>query len=618
MTGPQVLGERAAVEEAIRGQTVCDWLARTVDKHGDAPALASRVDGQWHALTWRETRERALEAAAGLMSLGLAKGDTVAIMAPNVPEHVIADLGVLHAGGVPMTVYATLAPEQVGYVAADSRATIAILAGEEQLDRWRPILDQLSGLRHVVVLDPAALPSGEAYLSWAELLRRGREQLRAHPSGPDSVAERWHSIRPGDPVTLLYTSGTTGPPKGVVLTHHNVLYEVEATASAGRLPELLTAVSYLPIAHIAERVLSIYMAISRAAHLHFCPDPTELATVLREARPTMLFAVPRVLEKIRVGLTSLLDAEPDEGKKAAIQQAVEVGREYVESSQYGRQVTPELAERYRQADEAVLSKIRAALGFDRLIWLSSGAAPLAVDLASFYAGLGLPIYEVYGMTESTGAVTGNRPDAFRIGSVGQAHSGVELRIAEDGEILVRGPLATPGYLNRPEATSDLIDEDGWLHTGDVGRLDEDGFLYVVDRKKELIITSGGKNISPANIESLLKEHSLVDQALAYGDDRPYVVALIVLDGELAPAWARSHGIEFTDQARLAEHPAILDEVGKAVAASNERLARVEQVKTFRILPTEWTAESEELTPTLKLRRRVIHSKYADVIDQLYA
>lgn len=614
MTERTVVDERAAIEGAIDGSTVCDWLARTADGDGDAPALARRTDGTWQSLTWAETREQVIWVAGGLMSLGCEKGEKVAIMAPNVPEHVIADLGILHAGVVPLTVYATLAAEQVAYVAGDSGATVAILHGHDQLARWQPVLDQLPRLRHVVVLDPAALPSGGLYLSWDELLRRGQEYLRANPA---AVRERSASVRPEDPVTVLYTSGTTGPPKGVLLTHRNVLYEVEATASAAGLPQRLTSVSYLPIAHIAERVLSIYLAVSRAAHVHFCPDTAELATVLREARPTMFFAVPRVLEKIRAGLTAMLDAEQDEDRKAAVRQALEVGERYVKHTEYGRQVPAELEERYRQVDEMVLSKVRGALGFDRLIWLSSGAAPLSENLARFYAGLGLPIYEVYGMTESTGAVTGNRPDAYRLGSVGQASSGIELRLADDGEVLVRGPLMTPGYLNRPEATSELIDEDAWVHTGDVGRLDDDGFLYVIDRKKELIITSGGKNLSPANIENLLKEHPLVDQALAYGDDRPYVVALIVLDAEAVPAWARSRGIELTDVANLAEHPAILEEVGRAVEAANRRLAQVEQVKKFHVLPTEWSAESEELTPTLKLRRRVIHTKYADVLDRLY-
>ena len=615
MTDRDVLEERAAIEAAVEGLTICDWLVRAADRHGEAPALARRTDSGWHALTWQETRQRALEVAAGLMSLGLAKGDTVAIMAPNIPEHVLADLGVLHAGGVPLTVYATLAPEQVGYVASDSKAKVAILAGGDQLARWQAALDRPSDLTHVVVIDAAASPSGGLYLSWDELVRRGQDYLR---SSPRAVEERWRSVRPEDPVTLLYTSGTTGPPKGVVLTHRNVLYEVEATASAAQLPELLTSVSYLPIAHIAERVLSIYVAVSRAAHVYFCPDPAELASVLRDARPTMFFAVPRVLEKIRAGVTALLAADPDENKKAVIKQALEVGEEYARSTEYGRRTSAELAERYRQADELVLSKIRDALGFDRLVWLSSGAAPLPEDLARFYAGLGLPIYEVYGMTESTGAVTGNRPGAYRLGSVGQASSGIELRLADDGEILVRGPLATPGYLNRPEATADLIDAEGWVHTGDIGRLDDEGFLYVIDRKKELIITSGGKNISPANIENLLKEHPLVDQTLAFGDNRPYVVALIVLDAEAVPGWARSHGVDLAGVANHAEHPAVLEEVNRAVAAANARLAQVEQVKRFQVLPMEWTAESEELTPTLKLRRRVIHAKYADVLDRLYS
>jgi long-chain acyl-CoA synthetase len=328
--------------------------------------------------------------------------------------------------------------------------------------------------------------------------------------------------------------------------------------------------------------------------------------------------VPRVWEKIQAGIQALMSVEQDPAKRAAVDAAMNIGRRYVRSCEFG-QITPEdLAEEFRRADESVLQPIRALLGLGQADVLSSGAAPLPPDVGEFFAGLGMKILDVYGMTETTGAFTTNTPGAFRLGTVGRAVPGAEVKIAEDGEILTRGPLNTPGYLNLPDRTAELIDDDGWLHTGDIGSLDADGFLSVVDRKKELIITSGGENISPAAIENLLVAHPLIGQALSYGDRRRYVVALLTLDGDVAPAWARARGIETSSLAELAEQPAVLDAVGQAVAAANERLARVQQVKRWRLLPVEWTAESEELTPTLKLKRRVVHAKYADVIDALYA
>jgi len=313
----------------------------------------------------------------------------------------------------------------------------------------------------------------------------------------------------------------------------------------------------------------------------------------------------------------LMSVEQDPAKRAAVDAAMDTGRRYVHSCEFGRTTPDDLAEEFRRADESVLRPIRSLLGLGQAEVVSSGAAPLPPDVGEFFAGLGMKILDVYGMTETTGAFTTNRPDEFRLGTVGRPVPGVEVRIAEDGEILTRGPLNTPGYLNLPDRTAELIDEEGWLHTGDIGSMDADGFVSVVDRKKELIITSGGENIAPAAIENLLVAHPLVGQALSYGDRRPYVVALLTLDGDMAPAWARARGIEAGSLAELADNQAVLDAVAEAVAEANERLARVQQVKRWRLLPVEWTAESEELTPTLKLKRRVVHAKYADVIDGLY-
>jgi long-chain acyl-CoA synthetase len=607
--------QRAELEETIQGQTVCDVLHRTAADAAGEPALSDRVEDAWQTLTWAQTRQRALELAAGFIALGLAPGERVALMMPNRSEHVLADLGAVHAGGVPVTFYATLAAEQVGFVAADCAARIAVLDGADQLARWAPVLGQLPGLRKIIVLDGAACPAGELYLSWDAFVALGREQLA---SAPGLVGERMAAISPEDPVTLLYTSGTTGNPKGVLITHHSVLYEVAAGELVGNIQRGVRWVSYLPLAHIAERMFTLYIPVHTAGHVHFCPDAKQLVGVVGQVRPTAFFGVPRVWEKVQAGIEGLLAAEPDEARRSAVAQAMDTGRRYVASCQFGQRTPPELAEAFRTADEQVLGPIRALLGLGDAEAVSSAAAPLPPDVAAFFAGLGMKILDVYGMTETTGAFTMNTEAAFRLGTVGRPVPGMEVRIAEDGEVLTRGPLNTPGYLNQPELTAGLIDPDGWLHTGDIGRLDEDGFLSVVDRKKELIITAGGENVPPAAIENLLVSHPLVGQALAYGDRRPYVVALLTLDGEVAPAWARARGIDADSLAALAQHPAVLEAVGQAVTAANEQLARVQQVKRWRLLPVEWTAESEELTPTLKLKRRVVHAKYADDIDTLYA
>jgi long-subunit acyl-CoA synthetase (AMP-forming) len=621
----EVLRVRAEIEESIRGATVCDQLRRTAEQFPDHPALSQAFaepaspgggtlpGGQ--TLTWAQARQQALELAAGFIALGLAPGERVALMMPNRAEHVLADFGTVHAGGVPVTFYATLAAEQVGFIAADCEARVAVLDGADQLARWQPVLASLPSLGTIIIRDASACPAGEPYLTWDQFAALGRERLAA---AAELVTSRLAAITAQDPATLLYTSGTTGSPKGVLLTHHCILYEVAAALRGGTVMPHVRWVSYLPLAHIAERMFSIYLPLSTAGHVNFCPDVLQLVKTVGEVRPTAFFGVPRVWEKIRAGIQALLAAEADPGRRAAVEQAMDTGRRYVESTQYGRTTPAELAEAFARADEQVLAPIRSLLGLGEAEVVSSAAAPLPPEVGAFFAGLGMRILDIYGMTETTGAFTSNTVTEFRLGTVGRAFAGTEIMIAEDGEILTRGPLNTPGYLNRPDLTAGLIDDDGWLHTGDIGRLDDDGFLSVVDRKKEFIITAAGENVPPAAVENLLVGHPLIGQALAYGDRRPYVVALLTLDAEVAPAWARARGIEAESLAALAENPAVLDEIGQGVAAANQHLARVQQVKRWRLLPVEWTAESEELTPTLKLKRRVVHAKYADDIDALYA
>jgi long-chain acyl-CoA synthetase len=613
VTSP-VIEQRAEIEAQTANLTLCGLLRATADAHGDQPAYSDREgDADWETLTWQQFRDKVLQLAAGLVSLGLQPGDRVALMLPNRIEHVLADQAVAHAGGVPVTFYATLATDQIRYVAADCDVRIAVLDGASELARWEPLRGDLPGLGQVIVVDAAA--AGE-HLSWAAF-----EALSQQAAASDAAAEvsrRIEAIKPADPATLLYTSGTTGNPKGVVITHGSILYECQTAEMSGSTTKGVRWVSYLPLAHIAERMFTLYLAFYSAGHTYFCHSTADLVRTVGAVKPTAFFGVPRVWEKIQAGIQALLTMEQDEARRAAVAAAMDVGRAYVQSCQYGNTTPDELAARFAAADAAVLTPIKGLLGLDQAVNVVSAAAPLPPEVAAFFAGLGMKILDVYGMTETTGAFTTNTPTAFRLGTVGRPVPGIEVKIADDGEILARGPLNTPGYLNLPDQTRALLDEDGWLHTGDIGTIDADGFVSVVDRKKELIITSGGENISPAAVENALVAHPLIGQALAFGDRRRFVVALLTMDGEVAPAWARARGVEASSLAELAENPVVLQAAGEAVAAANEQLARVQQVKRWRLLPVEWTAESEELTPTFKLKRRIVHNKYADVIDSLYA
>jgi long-chain acyl-CoA synthetase len=614
MASHDVLAERDEILRLIEGRTLCDVLERNATIHGSRPALSSKEGDDWHTLTWRDVREQVADVALGLAEIGVGRGDFVAIMASNRPEHVIADQAAVHAGATPSTFYATLAPEQIRYVADDCSAKAAILENRDVMKRWLEVRDSLSSLEHVVLLEDAG--EFEDVLSWDDLLTKGRA---ARAETPGRFDEMWRQVDPSDYATLIYTSGTTGPPKGVPITHANILYACETLDRVTGLPDHITGVSYLPLAHIAERVVSMYLGGSKAAHGFFCPDPSQVVEYVQEARPSSFFGVPRVWEKVRAGITAKIEAEENDTKRRLAQRALRIATAVVRLEQRGKHPSLLLRAEHAALDRVVLAKIRGAIGLDRCEFASSSAAPLPIDVAEFFAALGLPLLEAWGMTELTGAATLNPPGRVKIGTVGPPLPGIEVTVAaEDGEVLVRGPIAVDGYFNLPDATAELIGGDGWLHTGDVGEIDENGYLRIVDRKKELIITAGGKNISPSNIEAHLKEHPLIGQALAFGDNKPYVTALIVLDHEVIPGWAEQQGLETTDIAALAEHPKVLEEIGQAVQRANERLSRAEQVKKFDILPAEWTPESEELTPTLKLRRRIIHDKYAERIESLYA
>jgi long-chain acyl-CoA synthetase len=604
---------RADVERVIEGRTVADALAATVERYGDRPAYSDKADGrtEWRTFTWQQMYDAARDLAAALVDAGVEPERTVAIMATNRIEHLVADMGAMLAGAVPMSIYNTLSPDQIAFIAGQARPAAVFVETADHLERWRTTLAEQAGISAIVGIGDARLDEAR-FATWDAFVARGA-------SAPhDAVDSRTAALTADSIATILYTSGTTGDPKGVELSHRNVLFDCEAGLRIIGLERTILSVSYLPYAHIAERILSLYNPQHYGdSHMYLVADPSLLLGALGEVHPEEFFGVPRVWEKIQSGLSGLLAMEADAVKKAAIESAMQVGTEYVESLQVGRTTSPELQARYDAVNAAVLGPIKAMLGLDRVVWAASASAPMPLEVARFFAGLGMPIYDIWGMTETCGGATACGPGGFKLGSVGRAYPGIELRIADDGELLARGPIMTAGYHRRPEATAGLIDADGWLHTGDIATIDEDGFVSIVDRKKELIITSAGKNIAPSNIESFLKESPIVGHALAFGDNRPYVVAVLTLDGEVAPVVARMGGIEFTDLADLAAKPEILAMAQEAVDKANARLSRPEQVKAFELLPVEWTAESEELTPTLKLKRRVVHTKYADVIDRLY-
>ncbi|GLV84992.1 AMP-dependent synthetase [Streptomyces lavendulae subsp. lavendulae] len=586
-------------------------LVRNAAEHGELPALSWREGdaADWRTLTWSEVRHEVAVLAAGYAALGVERGEHVLMMMGNRPEHWLSDLALVHLGAVPVTVYGTSAPEQIAHIARHSRARLAVVEGARELARWEPLLqDPEVPLGRLVVAEAAEAGPHRTYASVRS------DGVRLHRA--DAFEKGWRESRPEDPLTVVYTSGTTGDPKGVRLTHRNILLQSVRLDRHTDLPEHAEHLCYLPFAHIAERILGIYLPLLRAAHVRLVADPTAVAAAVRERHPVQFFGVPRVWEKLAAAVKAVIAGLPEEQQRA-IEGAGALARTRAGHRERGEEVPAALEASYAEAKERVLDPLLRRAGLDRLEWTASATAPMPIDVVRFWAGWGITIMDAWGLTETSGVCTVNSRDAFRLGSVGRPIEGLELRIAEDGEILTRGATVFDGYL-RPDGTVESAhDAEGWFPTGDVGRLDGDGFLWLTDRKKELIITSTGKNVSPALVENTVKEHPLIGQALVHGDGRSYLVALLVLDPELAPAWAAARGIGTASLAELAGHPAVLEEAARAVAAANARLNRTEQIKRYRLLAEEWGPQTGELTPSLKLRRRVVREKYGPLIEELY-
>src|SRR6266536_3622934 len=505
MRAADVSAERATIDAQVKGQTLCTVLERNARVHGARPALSWKQDGIWKTLTWLEYRDRVAEAAMGLEALGVGRGDFVAVMARNRPEHLIADLAAVHIGATPVSLYNTLAPEQIAYIAEHCEAKVAVVEGRDFMERWEKVRAELPALRYAVLLEDAGDFADYGWVrSWEELLAGGRQALAA---GRERFDAAWKQARPEDLATVLYTSGTTGPPKGVMTTHNNALWTAAASdrwADDQGWKAGSRYISYLPLAHSMERLSGHYVSLWKPTWLFFCPDLYKIIEVLPEVRPFSFVAVPRLWEKAQAGIMAALAAEPSQRRRKLAESAIAVGRQAVRLEQAGKPAPLGLRLRRAVFDRLVFAKIRRRIGLDQCRVAFSGAAPLADDVMEFFLALGIPLREGYGLTESTAPATLNRPDRLKVGTVGPPLPGVEVRVADDGELLLRGGNIAAGYYKDPEKTAATFEPDGWLRTGDVGEVDSEGWVRIVDRKKELIITAGGENISPSNLENLLK------------------------------------------------------------------------------------------------------------------
>ncbi|MFC4857950.1 AMP-dependent synthetase/ligase [Actinophytocola glycyrrhizae] len=582
--------------------TLCAAFQEFVSKTPDEVII--RTPGGATEITWREWDRRVRGLAAGLAAVGVERGDTVGLMLANRPEFHLVDAAALHLGATPFSIYNTSTPEQIAYLFGNAGNKVVFCDGRF-LDRVR---DAGGGVEHIVSVDEVSDVDG--VLSLADLEAKG---------DPDfDFDAAWRAVEPEDLSTIIYTSGTTGPPKGVELTHANVIAEADAVRILFNANPGDRVLSYLPAAHIADRVTAQYFAILFGIQVTCVADLTKLAEALQDTRPHSFFAVPRVWQKLKAAIDAGLAAEPSGAKRRIATWAIETGVKAARHKLAGRALPPVLAAQHRLADKLVLAKLRDKLGLDVVTGPASGASAISADILEFFWGLGIPVYEVWGMSETGGATTANAPGHTKLGTVGRAVKDMEIKIAEDGELLTRGPTIMRGYRNDPEKTAETIDADGWLHTGDIAEVDADGYVRIVDRKKELIINASGKNMSPSNIENAIKAAtSLVGQVVAIGDDRPYVAAIAVLDPDAAAAFATQHGFGGASPDELVAHPELRAAVLAGLKEGNEKLARVEQVKRLRLLPSTWEPGGEELTPTMKLRRKPITKKYASEIDSLF-
>jgi long-chain acyl-CoA synthetase len=598
------------MDQAIDGQTIPGEFLKTVEANHGLVALRWKDEADaWHELTYGGFADAVARAAAGLAAQGLGKGDRLMLMIRNMPEFHVLDTAALFVGATPVSIYNSSSPEQIEYLSNDAGATMAIVEDRGFYESFAKVRPSIPSLEKLGIIRPGSGDAGDdldAEFTYAELLA----------SDPIDLAAWAGNAAPDDLATLIYTSGTTGPSKGVMIDHRNVCWTVECLKRAFDLDDYAgkRIVSYLPMAHIAERMMSHYQPLFLGYEVTCCPDPTKIADYAREIHPNIMFGVPRVWEKVYAGVHAALAMDPEKDK--AVREAVEAAAPIVEKMTWGTATEEEIAT-YEFLDAVAFSTIRELVGLDQLDAAVTGAAPIPAEMLAWFRTIGIPLSEIYGLSETSGPMTW-APYKVKPGYVGHACPGIEVRLDEDGEVLCRGGNVFRGYLNQPEKTAEVLDDDGWFHSGDIGEFDQDGYLKIVDRKKELIITAGGKNLSPSNLEAALKMIPLVGQAIAIGDGRPFVAALVVLDPDVAPQWAAQQGIEAGTLADLAAHTTVVDEIERLLPQVMAGFNNAERVKKIRILGEEWLPDTDLLTPTSKLKRRGIHARYEVEIEALYS
>lgn len=576
----------------------------------DKTAFLVKRNGEWNPVTWSEVDEKTDKIAAALIASGVQSGDSIAILGNTRLEWTLSDFGALKSGCVSIGIYQTLSGEQSAYILKDSSTKILFIENPSFLEKIKPHLADLPDLRQIIVWDDCS--DGLNAISMEELIRRG---VQALDEDPEIVDKNQRQIQSSDVAIIIYTSGTTGPPKGVCLTHKNLLAELKTTDLIKESDVGDSMMFFLPLSHVGERVAQ-YMRIRRGIRGAYVEDITKILDDIKEIRPTFFGSVPRIFEKAYARIRSEVNTAPPVKKKIFLW-AEGVGRSASRKIQDGQELSPVMKIKYALADRLVFRKVRDVFG-GRVRYFLSSAAPIAVEILEFFHACGMVILEGYGQSEVSCFCTLCTPDAYRFGSVGKALPGVSLKIAEDGEIMVKGDIVFSGYLNQPDLNRQTLTDDGWIFTGDIGKIDADGFLWVTGRKKDIIITSGGKNVTPSNIENLLVNHPLIEYAMVHGDRRKYLTALICLSPDNLPSWSRSKGVEGSDYATLIRHSEVIKEIQAAVDSVNKHLANFETIKKFVIIPKPLEVETGELTPTMKVRRRVVEEKYMPQLDKLYA
>jgi long-chain acyl-CoA synthetase len=585
-------------------KTIADLLPRAVERFGDFPAQRFKVGEEWKDISYAELGEAVKEVALGLVDLGIEPGDKISILAHTRPEWTEACFGILTAGATLVTIYQTNSPEECQYVLHHSDSRAVFVEDGEQLAKIRAIEDDCPELEHVIVMEPGDADTGDALT-----LERLRERGRGRDAGEWKA--RYEAVTPDDMCLYIYTSGTTGPPKGCLLSHANYRAITDAVVEDAVLEQGDSSYLFLPLAHAFAILIQFATYDLGATLAYWSRDPKMIIADIAQVSPSFFPSVPRMFEKIYTLATSSIE------DKEQLAKAIQVGVKVRMMRDAGEEVPEQLQQGFDQAEEKLFKNVRGLFG-QNIRECVTGAAPIAPEILEFFYACGVPVMEGYGMTETSTSASVNRPVAggFRFGSVGKAQAGVEIRIADDGEVLIKGPNIFQGYYKNDEATEGAL-QNGWLHTGDLGRLDEDGFLFITGRKKDIIITAGGKNITPANLENGLKQNRWISQAVVVGDRRPYLVALITLDPEEAPALAQQLGLEDADVATLAKDEKVRAEVQKAIDEVNSHVGPVEQIKRFEILDHDLSQETGELTPTLKVKRNVVHEKFAGVVDGIY-